>query len=136
MDVKVNIGDPKTKKCVQKEIKDTNVFLGKKLGEKIEGDNFGFAGYEFEITGGSDDCGFPMRQDADGIGRRRILAVEGIGMKKWGKGVRQRKTVAGNTVHDKTSQINLKVIKSGKEPLFEEKKEEAKAEEKTEKKKE
>jgi len=133
MDVKINIGDPKTKKCVQKEIKDTNVFLGKKLGEKIEGDSFGFAGYEFEITGGSDDSGFPMRRDVEGIGRKRILAVSGIGMKKSANGVRQRKTMAGNTVHEKTSQINMKVIKAGKEPLFEEKAEEKPAEEEAKK---
>ena len=42
-------------------------------------------------------------------------------VKKIGKGMKQRKTVAGNTVHEKTSQVNLKVVKAGKGPLGEDK---------------
>jgi len=137
---KVNIADPKTGKCKQIEVKDNNaiVFLGKKIGDKIKGDDIGFSGYEFEITGGSDYCGFPMRKDVEGVGRKRILAVSGVGIRKKGKGVRQRKTVAGNTIHERIAQINVKIVKYGKEALFEEKKETAeqeaeKKEEKSEK---
>ena len=152
---KVVIGT-KDGKCVQREVKDANAknLIGKKIGDKINGDEIGFAGYEFEFTGGSDYCGFPMRKDVRGPGRKRILAVSGVGLKKKRKGMRQRKTVRGNTVSDKITQINLKVLKEGKEklgaapkegeapaeekPKAEEKKEEApKAEEKpTEEKKE
>lgn len=116
-------------KCVQKEVQepDANIFLGKKIGETINGEVIGLSGYEFLITGGSDYCGFPMRNDVSGVGRKRILAVQGVGLKKKGKGVRQRKTVCGNTVHAKISQINLKILKEGKEPLI---KEEAKEGEK------
>ena len=105
-------------------------FLGKKIGDAVSGEGLGLAGYELQITGGSDYCGFPMRRDVQGPARRKIFAVSGVGLKKKGKGLRIRKTVAGNTIHDKTAQVNLKVIKAGPEPLTkaggEEKKEEKK----------
>ncbi len=118
-------------KCVQREAKEdaAKALVGKKIGDKINGDDVGLAGYEFELTGGSDYCGFPMRKDVQGSARKRILAIKGVGLKKKGKGVRQRKTVCGNIVHAKISQVNLKVLKEGKEKLTEAKKEgEAKAE--------
>ncbi|MBI4144430.1 30S ribosomal protein S6e [Candidatus Woesearchaeota archaeon] len=106
-------------KCVQKEIgeQDSKSMLGKTIGEKIPGELLGLNGYEFEITGGSDYCGFPMRKDIPGAVRKHILEVSGIGVKKLGKGIRQRKTVCGNMIHPKTVQINLKVIKEGPEPI-------------------
>lgn len=91
--------------------------IGKKIGDHLSGDTLGISGYEFELTGGSDHCGFPMRRDAQGPARKRILAVSGVGLKKQGKGQRIRKTVAGNTVHDKTAQVNVKILKAGAEPL-------------------
>ncbi|PIN74785.1 30S ribosomal protein S6e [Candidatus Woesearchaeota archaeon CG10_big_fil_rev_8_21_14_0_10_37_12] len=120
-------------KSAQKEVQDpeAKTLLGRKLGEQVKGDDLGFAGYEFLITGGSDHCGFPMRKDLDGTGRKRILAVQGIGLKKKRKGCRVRKTMCGNTIHEKISQINLKVTKEGKESLIAPK-ETAKAEEKKE----
>lgn len=106
-------------KCVQKDLAEgvSNLLFGKKIGDKVSGDSLGFAGYEFLVTGGSDYCGFPMRKDVEGVGRRRILAVEGIGLKKEAKGIRVRKTVCGNTVHPKIVQVNLKVLQTGKEPI-------------------
>ncbi len=116
--LKIVIGT-KEGKCLQKEVAepDATIFLGKKLGDKIAGETLGFTGYEFEITGGSDYAGFPMRNDIPGVGRKRILAIEGIGLKKIAKGLRVRKTVCGNTIHPKISQINLKVTKAGATPL-------------------
>ena len=107
-------------RTVQKEISDEKVdaMHGKKLGEKFEGDLIGFDGYEFEITGGSDFCGFPMRKDVEGTLRKKILAVSGIGLKKNNPGVRTRKTVAGNVIYEKTAQINVKITKAGSEDLF------------------
>ena len=139
-DFKVVIGT-KSGQCVQKEVKEpeSNSLMGKKIGDKIPGDSIGLAGYEFQISGGSDNAGFPMRKDVEGTGRRRIFAVQGVGLHKKGKGVKQRKTVCGNTIHAAISQINLKVLKEGKEKLGaakaeekpkEEKKEEPKKEEK------
>ncbi len=118
-DFKLVIADPKTGKCYQKEIKepDSNIFVGRKIGEQVKGDEFGLSEYEFMISGGSDYCGFPMRKDVTGTGRKKILAVSGIGIRKLGKGIRHRKTVCGNTIHTKISQINLKILKEGKVKL-------------------
>ena len=129
MQYKLNIGDPKTKKTYTKELteEESAQLIGKKIGDKIKGDAIGLEGYELEITGGSDDCGFPMRKDVEGTGRKRILAIKGIGLKKNPvKGRRIRKTVAGNTIGESTVQINMKILKHGKTPL--EKKEEEKKE--------
>ena len=124
MEYKLVLADPKTGKCYQKEVKDNeaDVFLGIKISGKVKGDSFGLSGYEFEVTGGSDKCGFPMRKDVDGSSRKKILAVEGVGLKRKRKGQKQRKTVMGNTIGERTSQINLKVIKYGKSKLGEDKK--------------
>lgn len=106
-------------RTVQKEIDAATAkqLYGKKLGDTIKGDAFGFAGYEFLITGGSDDCGFPMRADVGGFARRKLLFVEGIGMRKTEGGVRHRKTVCGQVISPKIVQLNLKVTVAGKEPL-------------------
>jgi len=149
VEFKINIGDPKTGKTVQKVVSgdQAQAFLKKRIGEKVSGDLIGFPGYEFEISGGSDYCGFPMRRDVRGTARKKVLIVSGVGIRKNVPGRKVRKTVAGNTVYSKTAQINLKVLKQGAQPLVEEKKEggeekkeEAKAaekpaEEKTESKK-
>ena len=108
---------------------ESSAFLNKKMGEKIEGSSFGFSGYEMEITGGSDYCGFPMRKDVSGTMRKAILTTSGLGNKYVRKGMRLRRTVAGNTIFNKTTQVNLKVVKHGAEPLI---KEESKSEEKKE----
>jgi small subunit ribosomal protein S6e len=136
MEFKVNIGDPKSGKTVQKVVsgEHAQALLKKKIGEKVSGDSIGFPGYEFEISGGSDFCGFPMRRDVRGTARKKVLIVKGVGLRHNVPGRKVRKTVAGNTVYSKTAQINLKVLKQGEKPLIEEKAEakEEKAEEKKE----
>ncbi len=133
MDIKLVISHPKLGKSVQKEVKevDAKKLMGKKVGETFKGELIDLTGYEFEITGGSDYAGFPMRKDLPGVGRKKILSVGGIGIHNSEKGIKRRKTVAGNTVHAQTAQINAKVVKQGKDELFaaaEAPKEEAKAE--------
>jgi len=107
-------------KSVQRELspEQSTTLIGKRIGDSVPGEMAGLAGYELSITGGSDHCGFPMRLDVQGPNRRRILAVSGVGLKKQAKGLRIRKTVAGNTIHDKTAQVNVKVLKAGAEPLM------------------
>lgn len=119
VEFKLVIGDPKSKKCYQKTLnaEQSKAILGKKIGESFKGEMIDMTGYEFEITGGSDYCGFPMRKDVPGILRKKILAVTGIGMAKARNGQRQRKMIAGNTIYEKTAQINVKVVKEGKTPL-------------------
>lgn len=117
---KIVIGS-KDGKTVQKELAEeqSSILLSKKIGEKINGDEIGFEGYEFEICGGSDNSGTPMRRDVEGIGKKEILCVEGVGVHKKRKGQKQRKKVCGNTISEQISQINIKVIKEGKSPLVE-----------------
>lgn len=119
MELKLNIGDPKTGKTHKRVLKDDECapFLGKRLGQEIAGDAFGLDGYTFTINGGSDFCGFPMRKDVDGTSRKKILITSGVGIRNDVKGLRRRKTVAGNTIYQKTAQVNLSIKKHGKTPL-------------------
>ena len=130
---KLVISDPKTGKSIQKEIKEDAAkrLVGLKLGDVVKGEAVDLPGYEFQITGGSDNAGFPMRFDVAGQARKRITAVKGVGIinklrkpnpknKGWRtmEGMRLKKTVAGNTIHAKTAQVNVKVTKQGRDPIF------------------
>ncbi len=127
MAIKLNIGDPKSKKTVQLELDEQNSqgLMGKQIGNTFKGELVDKPGYEFEITGGSDKAGFPMRNDVEGDQRKRVLITTSVGNRKRRKGMRLRRTVAGNTIGATTVQVNAKIVKQGKGPLVEEKKEEA-----------
>ena len=117
-------------KSYQKEIKspEADNLLKLRIGDKISGESLGFAGYEFEIAGGSDKCGFPMRK---GIlqARKSILIGESVGFsgykRKLGKkttlrkqkGLIKRRTVCGEMVTKIIHQVNLKVLKEGSQKL-------------------
>ena len=116
MKLSLTISNPKTGKSFKKEY-EGELFLHKKIGDKLEGDKIGFSGYEFKISGGSDKSGFPMRPDLPGFSRKNPLVVQGVGAKKKEKGMNQRKTVKGNTIDENITQVNLKVEKEGKESL-------------------
>ena len=118
MALKIVLGT-KDGKSFQKELSEEQVqqMIGMKIGDAVKGDMLDLEGYEFIITGGSDNSGTPMRRDVEGPGKRRILAVEGVGLRKTRHGMRKRKTVSGNTVSEQISQLNLKVTKEGKTPL-------------------
>jgi len=151
VDFKLVIGDSKTKRTFKAELKspDADQLIGKKIGDKFRGELIGLTGFEFEITGGSDNAGFPMRKDVEGIGRKKILhdgKLPGFNVSKKYKGQRKRKTVRANTISNETVQINCKITKWGEtdllkhfgvvkeEPKPEEKKEEAPAEKSIEEK--
>ncbi|MFX1504160.1 MAG: S6e family ribosomal protein [Promethearchaeota archaeon] len=94
-------------------------FEGMKIGDIIKGGVIGFPNYEFEITGGSDSSGFPMRKDVHGPVKKRILVSKrGIGYHPQRKGQKKRKTVRGNEVTHDMTLINLKVTKYGEAGLF------------------
>ncbi len=117
---KLCISDPSSGKTFQKEIKDNMAkpFIGMNIGETIKGDSIEFSGYEFQITGGSDYCGFPMRKGILGM-RKNMTIYGGVGFRGDAKGIKRRKTLCGHKIHDKISQINLKVTKSGSKNLNE-----------------
>ncbi len=116
MEFKIVVNDVKTGKSYQKTV-NNEAFLGKKLGEKVEGNLVGLKDYELKITGGSDKAGFPMRKDIEIVGRKKVLSGNSTGIKVKEKGIRIRKTVRGGIISDQTAQINLKVEKYGSESL-------------------
>ena len=120
-EIKLVIGT-KDGKSIQKVIPEESarVIFGKKIGEVFEGSVLGIAGlddYVFKITGGSDSSGFPMRKDIDGVSKKKILSKKSLGLRLQRKGLRIKKTVAGNAVHEKTAQLNVIIEKAGKVPL-------------------
>jgi len=117
---KIVISDPKTKKAYQKEVEHAQSgMVGKKIGDTVSGNNIGCSGYEFQITGGSDKDGFPMRADVEGTGRKRVLVTKGTGFREKSRGIRKRKSIRGNTVSQEVSQINVKVTKYGTKQIEE-----------------
>ena len=117
---KLCISDPSSGKTFQREVKDSlaSPFIGLNIGETVKGDLFDMGGYELQITGGSDYCGFPMRKGILGL-RKKISIYGGVGFRGGAKGIKRRKTVCGHKIHERISQINLKVIKQGSKKLNE-----------------
>jgi len=112
-------------KSYQKEIKDPHAenLLKTRIGDKISGDLLGFPGYEFQITGGSDKCGFPMRKGIQMPRKSILICGQGVGCNgldrhdKKQPGLIQRKTVCGEMITKIIHQINLKVLKAGPQSL-------------------
>jgi len=131
VEFKVVISDPKTGKSKQFQLSEDNSksLIGNKIKDTFKGEVIDMPGYEFAITGGSDNAGFPMRSDVPSGQRKRVLSGRSVGIKKLpNKEDRIRKTVCGNTIHNKIAQINVKINKKGPKDIFEEPKEESKEE--------
>lgn len=116
MAIKLVMGT-KSGKTFQKELssQEAESLYGRVLGEELNGEMFGYSGVKLSISGGSDSQGFPMRKDLPGTQRKSILISKSTGFKgklrgKTFGGLRIKRTVAGNAVHEKTHQLNLKVI--------------------------
>ena len=94
---------------------ENEVLINQKIGETINGADIStdLAGYELEITGTSDEAGFPGFKGNEGSGFHRKLLTYGPGMKNRSKGLRLRKTIRGEEISIKTHQINTKVLKEG-----------------------
>jgi small subunit ribosomal protein S6e len=110
--VKIVFNDVKSGKSYQKEF-ELELFRSMKIGDKVNGDTLGLKDYEFEITGGSDNAGFPLSKSFDAMVRKRILVEKG---KR--KGGYVRKNVRGNYFGDYMAQINLKTLKYGSVDLM------------------
>ncbi len=96
--------------------KEANI-IGKKLGDELEGNLVGAAGYTLELTGGSDGSGFPMREEVHGSAKKQILTSDGVGFNAREGGARRRKHVRGNTYSAEIVQVNCKVKNAGSTPL-------------------
>ena len=118
-DFKLCISDPKSGKTYQKEVKgdEGSTFMGMNIGDTVKGETVGMTGYELQITGGSDNCGFPMRKGILGV-RKKLNLLGGVGLnKKFSKGIKKKKTVCGHKINERIVQINLKVLKQGSKGL-------------------
>lgn len=92
---------------------DANRFVGREIGDTVDGGAVGLPGYELEITGGSDVSGRPMRGDVAGPGTKAVLLTGGTGYNPTRDGERRRVTVRGREVSDETRQINCKIVERG-----------------------
>lgn len=117
-DFKVVVSDPKTK-SYQFDVKgpDANRFIGKAIGETVDGGVVGLAGYTLKITGGTDKSGFVMRGDLPGSTRQKILVAVGLGYKAKSKGVRRRKFMRGKEIAPDVIQINTIVAEYGNKSI-------------------
>jgi small subunit ribosomal protein S6e len=92
---------------------DANRFLGRDLGEEVDGGAVGLDGYTLELTGGSDDAGRPMREDVAGDDLKELLLEGGVGYEPSRDGERKRVTVRGREISEETAQVNARVADGG-----------------------
>jgi small subunit ribosomal protein S6e len=98
---------------------DANRFIGRSIGETVDGESVGLSGYEVEITGGSDQSGRPMHGEITGAETTTLLSTGGVGFEPTVDGERKRITVRGAEVSEETRQINAKIASRGDESVEE-----------------
>ena len=106
--------------------------IDKAVKTLVKGENVSpeLSGYEFEIAGASDNAGFTLMENVEGVGLKKIMLPYGKGMHKRSrregkkkvsnftpKGLRLRKTVRGKLISNAVVQINLKILKEGNKKL-------------------
>jgi small subunit ribosomal protein S6e len=113
---KVIVSDPETgtSRIVELEEARASSFIGRKIGETVDGAAVDLSAHKLKITGGSDRDGVPMRPDVHGGVRRNVVLSGGVGFNPRNKGARRRKTVRGNVITDEIVQINTKIIEKPK----------------------
>jgi small subunit ribosomal protein S6e len=112
----VVVGDPDSGSSHQLEAEeqDANRFIGKSIGEEVDGGAVGLDGYTLEITGGSDEAGRPLNRDVAGPNLKEVLMKgEQTGYKPSRDGERRRITVRGREVSDAVAQINASIVGRG-----------------------
>jgi small subunit ribosomal protein S6e len=115
---KVIVSDPEngTSKVVELEEARAVPFIGRKIGEAVDGAVVELPAHKLQIMGGSDKDGVPMRPSVHGGVRRNVVLSGGVGFNPKDKGERKRKTVRGNVITDEIVQINTKIIEKPKKP--------------------
>jgi len=113
-DFQVIVGDDDgTAYSFEVDGQDANRFIGRSIGETVDGGAVGLSGYELEITGGSDTAGRPMHGEISGPGTKAILSEGGVGFNPTVDGERKRVTVRGDEVSEDTRQINATIVSRG-----------------------
>jgi small subunit ribosomal protein S6e len=109
---KVIVSDPQagTSKVVEVEEARASPFIGKRLGETLDGAVVDMPGTKIQLVGGSDKDGVPMRPNVHGGVRRNVVLSGGVGYNPTRKGGRKRKAVRGNIITDEIVQLNAKFV--------------------------
>lgn len=116
----VVVADPEEGRSYQVEVEgqDANRFIGREIGDEVDGGAVGLTDeFSLEITGGSDEAGRPMREDVPGTGLDDRLLTGGTGFNPTRDGERKRVSVRGREVADVTAQLNVKVVEFGEESV-------------------
>ena len=115
---KVIVSDPQagTSKVVEVEEARAAPFIGRKIGDVMDGAVVDMAGTKLKLTGGSDKDGVPMRPNVHGGIRRKVVLSGGVGFKPKREGERKRKAVRGNIITDEIVQINMKAVDQPPKP--------------------
>ena len=115
---KVIVSDPQAGTSKVVEIEETRAapFIGRRLGETIDGSAVDLPAHTVQILGGSDKDGVPMLGNVHGGVRRRVVLTDGTGFAAKKKGERRRKTVRGNIITDEIVQINMKIVERPAKP--------------------
>jgi len=114
-DFTVAVADPDSGVTYQIDVdgQDANRFMGREIGDEVEGSAVGLDGYTLEITGGSDTAGRPLRGDVRGPNLKSVLLEGGVGYEPSRDGERKRVTVRGREISDEVRQINATVAEAG-----------------------
>jgi small subunit ribosomal protein S6e len=121
VEFKVVLSDTKTGKAYNLAVTGgaAGAFVGKKIGDEVDGSPVGLAGYRMRITGGTDRVGTPARKDIPGMARRKVLLSGGRGYHPVHEGERRRKSIRGSEITGDFVQINAVVSAWGEKPLAE-----------------
>ncbi len=121
VEFKASIADPESGKCFSVVLtkNKASTFIGKEIGDTLDGIFAGLPGYKLTITGGTDEAGFPMRADVGGSARKNILVTNGIGFHEQRGGQRRRKIMVGRKVSQDIVQLNFKITQRGAKPIEE-----------------
>jgi len=114
-DFTVAVADPDSGETRQIDVdgQDANRFMGREIGDEVDGSAVGLDGYTLEITGGSDTAGRPLRGDVRGPDLKSVLLEGGVGYEPKRDGERKRVTVRGREISDEVRQINATIAARG-----------------------
>ncbi len=115
---KVIVSDPQTGTSKVQELEEARAapFIGRKIGETMDGAVVDMPATKLQIMGGSDKDGVPIRPNVHGGVRRNVVLSEGVGFKSKRRGGRKRKAVRGNIITDEIVQINMKIVDQPAKP--------------------
>ena len=116
----VVVGDPDSGDSYQFDVdgQAANRFIGRELGDEVDGTPVGLEGYRLELTGGSDEAGRPMREDVAGSSLTEIMLAErSTGYHPERDGENRRVTVRGREVTEDVVQINARIAEHGDQSI-------------------